>query len=400
MKQSIKFVLKNNMFHGIFLLILSTTAASKKLSLDEIYALSGEQDGSHESSATRSASIPSSPEKTTDLFTQSQAHMSIPEIKKLIDQTYNIKPYQKLIDQILENEKKYSDYYVFYHGMDNVWRLAQDVYAHLYGNSHNLSKEQIKDFIFLRFNGIDDLAPISTILTDYLIKSGLINDHTMSNDIIAVNFALFGNVGRDPECTWQYFEKSRGHATPTRQIYEKMMDKFDLNRKYIDELLALTKLYETKEQMIVQLFIPKDKVDRIGYLAWIRGIPAYQEFMHTVLKSVTDKKFSKTAPALDYYSTLFREEQEKNSLFKNMMEQIKKGEFSLSYFLNFYRNKPNEIEDINDFQGRLFLTHDLLLNPQSGAKIFRYSMATPNQLQKYQGQLDGIIKKIVSEKQK
>lgn len=371
------------------------SSSSIKLSLDQIYALSLKK--RTESVPTRSQAI-NPAQKTTDLFTQSQAHMSVPEVKKLIDKTYDIKPYQNLINQIVATEKKYADYYVFYHGLDNVWRLAQDVYTRLYANFNNIAAENIKDFVFLRFNGLDNLAAIDTILAGTMKKSGLINDHTMGDDIIAVNLALFGNVDTDPECTWQYFIKTRGHTKPSRQIYEKMMNKFGLTDKYIDELMGLTKLYEAKQEMIAQIFIPKDTVDSIGYLAWIRGIPAYQDFMNTVLRSVQDKKFSKTAPALDYYTTLFKQEQDKNQLFKNMIERVEKGEFALSYFLTFYRNQPNQIEDINSFQARLFLTHDIMLNPFSGVKIFRYSMSNQDQLKRYHEKLDEIIKKIIAEK--
>src|SRR5579871_5358811 len=99
------------------------SSSSTKLSLDQIYALSSQKRTG--SVPTRSPAVTLA-QKTTDLYTQSQAHMSVPEIKKLIDKTYDTKPYQKLINQILETEKKYADYYVFYHGLDNVWRLAQD----------------------------------------------------------------------------------------------------------------------------------------------------------------------------------------------------------------------------------------------------------------------------------
>ena len=362
-----------------------------KLSLDQLYAISLEKKSKQIPTQLRSIA-------TTDLFTQSQAHMSVPEVKKLIDATYDTKPYSKLIASILDREKEYAADYVFYHGTDNVWRLVQDVYTLLYAHFNNLPADLTKTFVFLRFEDVK--APIS--FQDFLItrlkENGLINDHTMGDFIIAANVALFGNVGTDPECSWQYFIKSRGHAIPNRATYEKIMDSFGLTHKYIDELMSLVKLYQTKEQTILQIFVPKDKVNSIGYLAWIRGIPAYQEMMHTVLKSVQDKKFAKTAPALDYYTSLFKGEQEKNPLFKGLMDRVKEGEFSLSYFLDFYRNQPDRIEDINNFQARLFITKDVLLNPTSGVKIFRCSMATDAQLKKYNEALDTVIQKILAEK--
>jgi hypothetical protein len=370
--------------------------ASSKLSLDQIYALS--KDKKSTQSSTRSQSIIPT-QKSTDLYTQSQAHMSVPEVKALIDSKYKTKPYEKLIKATLDREKEYADHYVFYHGTDNVWRLPQDLYTRLYTHFSKASVAVMKDFIFLRFSsGLNDVD-VSKFLTKKLRESGLINDHRLGSDLLAANLALFGSVGNASECTWGYFIKSREHTNPTRTVYESIMNTFKLSHKYIDEIMKLIELYQTKEQTILQIFVPKNLVNQIGYLAWIRGIPADQPIMHTVLRSVQDKKFDKTAPALDHYSKLFRQEQEKQPLFKGLIERLSMQEFSLDYFLTFYRNRPADIEDINIFQARLFLTNSVLLNPLSGVKIFRVSTATDAQLKKYHEKLDGIIKKMIAEKQ-
>lgn len=368
-----------------------------KLSLEQIHTMALEQNTTRGVLPTRSQYIIPA-EVTTDLFTQSQAHMSLPEIKKLIAATYDIKPYQKLIDAILAREKEYANDYVFYHGLDNVWRVPQDVYTRLYFHFNPLSAHFEKNFIFLRFEDIHVPSPVQDFLVTQLKAGGLINDHLMGLFLIAANLALFGNVGVPPECTWQYFVKSRGHAAPNRATYERIMNKFGLTYQYIDELMSLINVYQTEEQTILQIFVPKDKVDKIGYLAWIRGIPAHQKTINMVLRSVNDKAFPKTASALDYYTEVFKEEQEFNPIFENLLERVKAGEFNLSYFLNFYRNRPDEIEGINNFQARLVVTPGVLLNPLSGVKIFRYSTVKPEQLQKYEQKLDMIIKKIIIEK--
>jgi len=118
--------------------------------------------------------------------------------------------------------------------------------------------------------------------------------------------------------------------------------------------------------------------------------------MDMVLRSVENKQFSKTAPALDYYTTLFKDEQEGNPIFSSLLERVNAGDFTLSYFLKFYRNYPEKIEDINNFQARLIFTPKVLLNPLSGVKIFRYSTATAEQLQKYSQKFDEIVEKIIS----
>lgn len=362
-----------------------------KLSVEQIHALSGQENGQIKRSISLSLPI-------IDKFTQSQAQMSLPDIKKLIEKEYNIKPYQKLIDAILAREKQYQDDYVFYHGMDNVWRVPQDLYTKLYIHFKKLPENIAQSFVFLRFENVNSPSIVQTFLVNKLKEKGLINDHELGDFLYAVNIALFGNVGTDPECTWEYFVKSRGHINPDRKIYEKILNIFGLAHQYINELMALTKLYETKEETIVQIFVPKNKVDQIGYLSWIRGIPAHKKTMDMVLRSVKDKTFDKTSSALDYYTKIFKDEQEKNPIFSNLLERIRANDFTLSYFLKFYRNYPEKIEGINNFQARLIFTPEVLLNPLSGVKIFRYSMATAEQLQKYQQKFDEIITKIVREK--
>jgi hypothetical protein len=336
----------------------------------------------------------------SDRFTQSEAHMSLPEIKKLIAKNYDLKPYDKFIAAILSNEKKYKDgYYVFYHGTDNVWRLPQDLYTQLYAYFNPLGYRATKDFTFLRFE--DEYGPSSAqeFLVAELKKSGLINDHgKMGAILLSANLALFGNVGVPSECTWEYFMKSRGHANPSRITYEKIMDKFGLTHKYIEQLMSLVKLYDTKEQTIVQIFVPKDKVDQIGYLSWIKGIPAHKETMDWVKRSVKNKTYPKTQPAIVDLTETFKHEQEVNPIFKNLMERVEAGDFSLDDFLHMYRNNPEKIVDINDVMARLIFTPDVLLNPDSGVKFFRFSTATPERLQVYHQRLNEIVDKIIAEK--
>jgi hypothetical protein len=378
-----------------------------QLSLEQIHALSQGQD----KEITRSLKITPVTQIHSDKFTQSQAHMSLPEIKKLIDAKYNIKPYQKMIDAIIAREKQYKDnYYVFYHGMNNLWYVPQDLYTRLYFHFKKLPADLLQSFLFLRFDGVipssfaKASADMPSNVQDFLLKelkeNGLVNDHNLVDLLYSVNIALFGNVGDDPECTWQYFMKARKKIEPDKQTYEKILDIFGLPHTYINELMELAKLFPTDRQTIVQIFVPQNKVDQIGYLAWVRGNPAHKKTMDMILGSLQDKKFAKSPLAMDYYTGLFKREQEKNPIFTNLLERVKAGDFKLSYFLKFYRNYPELIENINRYQARLIFTPDVLLNPLSGVKIFRYSMATAQQLQEYHKKFDEIFKKIIQQQRR
>src|SRR5690606_13086003 len=288
----------------------------------------------------------------------------------------------------------------FYHGTDNVWRLPQDLYTTLYAKFNpSLFTVGVKDFIFLRFGGdYKSIDPQQFLLTE-LQKNGLINDHGKMGELLfAANLALFGNVGVHRECSWDYFMKSRGHTNPDRTIYEGIMNTFGLTHTYINELMSLVSMYQTKEQTLLQVFVPKNKVDEIGYLAWIKGIPAHEPTMDWVLQSVRSKRFPKTQQSIVSLTEVFKNEQEKNPIFKNLIERVKAGDFTLSNFLQAYRNNPISIKNINDVMARLIFTSAVLLNPQSGTKIFRYSTATSQQLQKYYQRLGEIINKIIVNK--
>ena len=384
--------------------VLTGQSAVSKERVQSLQQLSLEKERANQvtrdDEATHKVSLAPSVSMYSDKFTQSEAHMSLPEIKKLINKNYDIKPYNTFIASILSNEKKYKDdYYVFYHGTDNVWRLPQDLYTQLYAYFNPLTRHATKDFTFLRFEDEYGPANAQDFLVAELKKSGLINDHgKMGAILLSVNLALFGNVGTPSECTWEYFIKSRGHANPSRVTYEKIMDRFGLTHKYINDLMSLIKLYDTKEQTIVQVFVPKNKVDQIGYVSWIKGIPAHKETMDWVKRSVKNKTYSKTQPAIVDLTETFKHEQEVNPIFKNLMERVEAGDFSLDDFLHMYRNNPEKIVDINDVMARLIFTPDVLLNPESGVKFFRFSTVSPERLKIYHQRLNEVVDKIIVEK--
>lgn len=337
-------------------------------------------------------------QKNSSTLTQSQAHMSLPRVKTLIRENYKIKPYEKLIETIIACEEKYKeDYCVFYHGMDSVWRIAQDVYTKLYLYFNSAASERWKDFIFLRFDQGPSAVNVRAFLLKELHANGLINDHDqMGKLLLSVNLALFGNVGVPSECSWEYFIKSRNHAQPTRAMHENIMEKFGLTTAYIDELISLIDLYKTKEQMLVQIFIPKNRINDIGYVSWIKGIPADEAIMSTVFEGVAKKKFPKTQQAIESLTSTLKKEKEKNPLFKNLIARVEHDDFNLGNFLYTYCNDQESIKNSNLIMARLIFTSELLLNPFSEIKIFRYSTATSKQMENYYQKLDEIMKKIIS----
>ena len=338
----------------------------------------------------------------SDKFTQTEAHLYLAEIRKALAKNYNVTNYLNIISSIIANEAQYKDtHYAFYNTTSNMWRLTQDLYTRLYARFNPMNIVG-KDFKFLRF---DENSSINKTAKDFLIdelkSKGLVDDGVKETGsiMVSVNFSLFGNVGFPGECSWEYFANPQGHKEPDRSIYENMMTNFGLSNKYIDEIMSLVKIYDTKEDTIVQIFVPIEKIDEIGYLAWVKGIPAHDKTIDWVMDKAKSLAFQHTKPTIEGLKDRLSKQKNKSFLYRDMMEDIVAGEYSLDSFLKIYRNRPWDIERINYLTGRLLFTPDVLLNPESGVKFFRFATVPREKLGEYNKRLDAIIDKLIAEKE-
>jgi hypothetical protein len=281
-----------------------------------------------------------------------------------------------------------------------MWRLTQDLYTRLYAYEHPMAAKGEGEFKFLRFDNESVNSTAKGFLVNELKEKGLVDDNTNTAAVmLSVNLFLFGNVGFAGECSWQYFVKPAGHREPKRETYEKMMDQFGLTHKYIDEIMSLVKLYDTDEDTIIQILVPINKVDEIGYLAWVKGIPAHGETIDWILKQSKSKSFEKVKPTMEKLTQQFAQQQSSNPLFRSMMEGIQAGDFSLNKFLKVCRNTPWKVKEINDVTARLLFTPNVLLNPSSGVKFYRYSTADRDRLGEYNKRLNQIVDQLLVEKE-
>jgi hypothetical protein len=352
--------------------------------------------------------VVSQQQRKGDRFTQTEAFLQLTRIIDLLKDESSSRyiPYLNIISDCLVKEQELKNsHYAFYHTTGNEWRLAQDVYTQLYIRQNPSGKKVGENFSFLRF---DDFSNVNAqdFLVNELKKNGLVNDTgELAAILLSVNVSLFGNTGRPTSCTWDYFLTDIEHKTPDRKVYEKMMDKFGLTHKYIDELMSLMKLYDTKENTLLQIFVPQNRVDDIGYLAWSKGMPLHEESIDWIKKymrkkSWTHKEGKHVAEwAMEDLAKQFKKEQEKNPLFKDLIESVQAGDFSVNEYLKVYRNKPWELPTINNDQVRLVFSADGLLNPASGTQFYRYSTVSKDRLKKYYQRLNEVIDKIVAEKE-
>ncbi|HXW86012.1 MAG TPA: hypothetical protein VEK38_01575 [Candidatus Bathyarchaeia archaeon] len=365
-------------------------------------------------------------------FTQSEAHLSLGKIRKLIKTRYDNlrkkgdiviqgtstgaleydeKPLEMYLDLIASTLAKEGEFkkthYVFYHGQTSEWRIAQDLYHRLY-ETFSLKGGKLTNFEFLRFQPSEYTKTPSEFLQEQMKDDegyDLINDNegNLFLLLLSANLALFGNMSFPGECTWEYFINILTRKTPSQGIIEGILNTFGVTHTYIDEIMDLGNLLQvTPEQQLFQIFVPKNLVDTIAYLAVIEGIPADKNIVTWAIKNLP-KKFEKSytpfKKKLEELREIIREKGEKNRLFAKLIARIDEGDFSVQTLLHIYCNNPETIDNINYLQARLLFTKNILLNPFVGIKMFRYTRFSKKQELAYQTRLGQVIEKIIKEGQ-
>lgn len=342
--------------------------------------------------------VQTEPATSSDLFTETEGFLLVPAMRELINKKLKVVPYLDIVSSMICKEGEFKDsHYVFYHGTDNVWRVPHDLFGMLY--SYFKSEKPVPtDFKFLRFTQTDAGSP-QEFLANEIRNNGLVDDNGEAKlKILSVNFTPFSNVGLPGECTWNYFLEPKSHEEPNEFIYNIIMKEFGLTSKYVKNLMDLTKIYQTKEQTILQIFVPKNKVDDIAYLSWIKGIPAHEASMNWVRNNLNGKRLREGASdAITELADQFKAEKNKNPIFQDLLQDLQKTNFSVESFLKLLCNTPLKLDAINDLTARLLFTPRVLLNPTAGVKFYRYSTASRENLKKYYRELKALVDKIIKE---
>ena len=349
--------------------------------------------------------------KFPDRYVQSQAHLQLPAIRNLIKNDFSSKvvPYFNIISSAIVKEAELKKtHYVFYHAAPSITAVLSDVFTQLYFNEHPETKlTEDNTFRFLRFQGEKQDMTAQEFLADQLSKNGLVDDSgKLGAYLLSVNLALFGNVGSKTECTWYWFINNE-RSVPKPDLCNAIMDQFGLSRKYVSNIMALDDILAAKESTLLQIFIPKDIVDEIVYLAWIRGVPASGPIMDWIKKYQKSKAVPEahrkglvhTSLSREALAEKFKKEKENNPLFRDFMKQLEAGDFSADAFLTAYCNKPYDLPNMNETEGRILFTQEGLHSPSSGIKFYRYLTTPRDKLEEYTVQLNGVVQKLISEKE-
>ena len=197
--------------------------------------------------------------------------------------------YKRMRDSIIAQELIYGrDHYVFYHAQDPRMRVAQDIYARAYMKYHECVVPD--DFHFFRFPAPGDGTfsqwdDANEFLIDKIKESGMIDDNDAGTKlhIISANLSLFGSLGHAGEETFHYFQIGKGQTPldPTWFVGQ-FLSSFGYDPSMAGLLVGLGDLIDTTEGSMFQIFVPKEHVDEVAWMAHPHGIPHDDELLDDV----------------------------------------------------------------------------------------------------------------------
>ena len=313
-------------------------------------------------------------EKKQSKFTQSEGFFSIypwDTMKK----KFNIKgdSYDALKDEVLANEKKYSDYNAFYHATN----IQNFIFILLHTSLSQIEKNWLGNTSFYLFRNPKDFFQKNISVKDFLIEyyfgnkyNGLFDhDPQIRTWELATNVSLVAcTAHKEGESTFYYLTSNQSMMANFEELYTfytgvlkeynqtlfeptKKDDPFaqsqDLVKEYVFiKLKNLNSLIEkeTSGGALFQIMIPKLIVDDCTYLCTMFGIPIIKQF-----KEITDgwdstyKFYTKSSPFLQLLEI-------DPKTLNTMVEE--KGEFSLLEVMQARIFLKKEYFDVNPIPGQ------------------------------------------------
>ena len=144
-------------------------------------------------------------------------------------------------------------------------------------------------------------------------------------------------------------------------LIEDVFKEFGFDKKYLKDLAQLPPLIASKEGTIYQIFIPNKLVDSCAYVCHRWATPYRQPLVASDF-DIQKQRHMHCKPVADAY-----------------------------------KKKPNSFADLDILQARLLFSQDILLNPKSGVKIFRYTTVPQAKLENYKNKLKKITSGIFND---
>jgi len=352
-------------------------------------------------------------------YTQTEAQLSVPSVQQAMSGELNFARNKGIITEALHKEHALKDgYYVFYTAIPYM-RLFQDVTRKLYKRKiGNVGALKDKSFQFIRYSYNDPVYGQYKNATDFLVKeltqNGIIDDNQvrLKTILVSTNLSLFGNAAFAGESTWRFLNKPQPWGVAPAAWLEASLKSFGYPAEYAKKLIALVPLIKHDQGDLFQIFVPKAVVDEVGYLSWRQGIP----FDPGIIEKWFGRdplrlgKLGEVKDAIihdeinERVYNLRRQWKTGNPEFKGlvnlMIQHAQEGKYWLSTGLDAYKNSPEQVFEINHQQARLLITNDMLLNPDSGIKIYRYSNLPASQISEYKKKLKNVMLEMEAHKKR
>ena len=299
-----------------------------------------------------------------DAFTQNEAYMSCVS-KERIKTILKVDPdnYQHFFEQSNRQERNFPQHYSFFHGQHSMNLILYALQKHLVYLFENKSAV---DFLYLRARNemVKDPKQIAQLL------QGCSNDCSpqMRKVLLSVNLSIpgvfFWPDGKSTimgESTLQYLASDNSHMTSSypsfiRTCLSEFDDRFKHETTFTNIIIAkiiavMQSLAATqspeKGQILLQIFIPKNKVDETVYLSLPYGT------LYTEPIRDAEAPEHPLIPAWD----------------------DNKKRYSVSALLHMYRNRPQKLAHVMPaIQARIVVTEDLFAHSENGIKIFLFTI--------------------------
>ncbi|MFA6535273.1 MAG: metallophosphoesterase, partial [Candidatus Babeliales bacterium] len=304
---------------------------------------------------------------------------------------------KKIMENALAHEIAHSrDYYVFYHAHTGKLALLHDMLKKLYSWGHLNASQPLS----LRFINDGEFAKnLSTFLdqSNVIVKnaSGFYDffnkdktpgqtpwfDHipNIGAQLLSANLAFFGNKNYRGESTFDYFCSSHSERElPIPDLLKDIFIKLGIPEYFLDRIEKVIKSYNSQcanTGKLLQIFVKKDAVDDVAYLAFAGGKPVNQK-LFDVCWDESKKRHTKISTLLDMYlnnPTGLQELLARNPVIHD----------GVSHHYNL---------DIDNLQARLWLPASAMYDPEK-IKILRYG--TDQNYAKYASELNDIFEEII-----
>lgn len=201
-----------------------------------------------------------------------------------------------------------------------------------------------------------------------------------------------------------FFNNPQPWGEVRRDWLEESIKSYGYSTQFIDEIISLTEYLKDEEgnlgSDLFQILIPKDLIDQIGYLSWRLGIPFDIELIPKILgQDVYGLSFLELKNSLmKFREEYHRKNPEVFATVSEVIRRINEGYYDLSYHLERYITIPSKIRMLNYRQARLLITNDILLNPVSGIRVYRYNNLNQEKEKVYKERLKEVINRMEQER--